>query len=253
MKIAKFAALSLLAILAGGCASSGAVDGVRRDLNESKNRIYNLERELTSAREGEKSFRSDFTALRRADADLQANFDSLKGSMQSVTGRMEELEHLIKRQNEDNDRRIAALEDQVVKLQMALNLDGSTGEAASPDNLYLKGLSAFRAGEMTSARTAFNQFIAQYSSHELVSNAKYWIGETYYGDKNYEQAILEFQEVIKHYPKTEKAPAAMFKQALAFRAIKDTKSTQYLLKRLIADYPKSEEAAKAKQLQKEIK
>ncbi len=253
MKITKLMALCLLAVFAGGCASSGAVDGIRRDLDESKSRIYNIEKDLISAREGEKSFRSDFTALRRADADLQANFDSLNGNMQSATGRMEELEHLIRRQSEDSDRRIAALEDQVVKLQMSLNLDGATGETISPDDLYLKGLSAFKAGEMTSARAAFNQFISQHSSHELVSNAKYWIGETYYGDKNYEQAILEFQEVIKHYPKTEKAPAAMLKQALAFRAIKDTKSTQYLLKRLIADYPKSEEATRAKQLQKEIK
>ncbi len=45
----------------------------------------------------------------------------------------------------------------------------------------------------------------------------------------------------------------MFKQALAFKALKDVKSTKYLLKKLTDEYPKSEEARKAKPLLKSLK
>ena len=86
-----------------------------------------------------------------------------------------------------------------------------------------------------------------------MGNAHYWIGETYYSEKNYEPAILSFQEVIKNYPTKEKVPAAMLKQSLAFKAINDIKSAKYVLKKLMDGYPKSDEAKKAKELLKEIK
>lgn len=256
MNTARFITVCLLLVTAGGCASSGSVESVRRDMDESKNRIYTLERDLVSAREGEKHFKDNFASLRKSDADMQANLDILKGDIRNISGRSEELLTTFRRYQEDSDRRITALEDRIVKLQVTIEelkkqrLEQNSNDATTPDALYLKGLESFKAGDMPSARTLLTTFLEKHGDHELASNARYWIGETYYGEKNYEQAILEFQEVVKHYPKKEKAPAAMLKQALAFKAIKDQKSSQYLLKRLITDYPKSEEAKKAKQLLK---
>lgn len=260
----------LIAALTGGCASTGSVEAVRRDIDETKNRIYTIEKDLSTAREGEKTFKSDFAALRKGDADLQANIDSLKSDLQVMAGKLDDQGVAAKkpaeelaRYREDSDRRIVALEDRIVKLQVALDelnkrmkeaaQAGAVAGNATSDTLYLKGLEAFKSGDMPSARTQLASFIEKNANHDLVPNARYWIGETYYGEKNYEQAILEFQEVVKQYPKKEKAPAAMLKQALSFKALKDLKSTQYLLKRLIADYPKSDEAKKAKVLLKEVK
>ncbi len=270
MKVVWILSGCLLTALTAGCASTGSVEAIRRDIDESKNRIYTLEKDLSTAREGEKSFKSDFAALRKGDADLQANIDSLKSDLQVMAGKLDDQSIAAKkpaedlaRYREDSDRRIVALEDRIVKLQVALDelnkrmkevaQTGSITENTASDALYLKGLEAFKSGDMPSARTQLTSFIEKNASHDLVPNARYWIGETYYGEKNYEQAILEFQEVVKQYPKKEKAPAAMLKQALSFKALKDLKSTQYLLKRLIADYPKSDEAKKARVLLKEVK
>jgi len=104
---------------------------------------------------------------------------------------------------------------------------------------------------MPAARETFSKFLEKFPKHDLAANANYWIGETYYGEKNYEQAILSFQEVIKNYPQQPKVPSAMLKQALAFKAIKDTKSANYVLKKLVTGYPKSDEAKKAKELLKQ--
>lgn len=271
MKLAHLPAALLAVGMLAGCASTGSVDAVRRDVDETKTRTYTLEKELASAREGEKGIKADFSALRKNDADLQANLDSLKSDLQAMAGRLEDHAIAVRkpvdelaRYREDTDRRLVALEDRIVKLQLAVDEFGKRMKEASaaaapaavpssPDALYLKGLETFKNGDLPGARTQLTQFIEANPNHELVANARYWVGETYYGEKNYEQAILEFQEVIKLYPKKEKAPAAMLKQALAFRALKDIKSAQYLLKRLTTDYPKSEEAKKAKTLLKEIK
>jgi tol-pal system protein YbgF len=87
----------------------------------------------------------------------------------------------------------------------------------------------------------------------LAANAHYWLGETYYNEKNYESAILSYQDVIKNYPGKEKVVAAMLKQAMAFNASKDATSAKFVLKKLVEGFPKSEEAKKAKELLKEIK
>ena len=67
------------------------------------------------------------------------------------------------------------------------------------------------------------------------------------------EAILEFQDVIKNYPGKEKVPAAMLKQAMAFKELGDAKSAKYLYKKLIELFPASEEAKSAKDLLKGLK
>ena len=66
------------------------------------------------------------------------------------------------------------------------------------------------------------------------------------GLKQYEQAILSYQQVIKTYPKGNKVPAAMLRQAAAFQELKDKTSTRLLLQKIIKTYPTSSEAAIAK-------
>lgn len=273
MKLIRWAVAGGLTVaLASGCASTGSVDAVRRDVDETKTRIYTLEKELTSAREGEKGVKEDFASLRKSDADIQASLDVVRTDMQALSGKVDDSGVALKkstdelaRYREDADRRIVALEDRIVKLQAAVDElnkriqdgGGKPGTAAvdvaKADLLYQKGLEAFKAGDMPAARTQLTAFIDQQPQHELISNARYWIGETFYSEKNYEQAILEFQEVIKQFPKKEKAPSAMLKQALAFKALKDVKSSRYVLGRLVQEYPKSDEAKKARVLLKELK
>ena len=260
----------LMVVMLAGCASTGSVDLVRRDVDETKTRIYTLEKELTTAREGEKDLKEEFATLRKADADLQASLDGTRTEMQVLAGKVDDYgvgtkrsADQLARYREDVDRRIVALEARIVKLQAAvdeLNKKLQEGmqpagvtDAARTDALYQKGLESFKAGDMPAARTQLTAFIDQQPEHELVSNARYWIGETFYSEKNYEQAILEFQEVIKQFPKKEKASSAMLKQALAFKALQDVKSSRYVLGKLVQEYPKSEEAKRAGVLLKQFK
>ena len=203
-------------------------------------------------------------------ADIQATIDSTKSEMQALNGKLDDTSLAINkpiedlaRYREDADRRIIALEDRILKQQALLEDltkrmgDLSTAKKdeipASPDALYMKALETYKAGDMPAARELFQKFLGQNPGHDLAANAHYWIGETHYSEKSYEPAILAYQEVIKNYPGKEKVAAAMLKQAMSFRAIKDTKSARYVLKKLVDGFPKSEEAKRAKELLKEIK
>jgi len=277
MKVSYSVQFALLIFLTG-CATQGSLDTVRKDIDSVKTRLFSVERDMGGMRSDlkdglgsvEKNVKADVFSVRKMSADIQAAIDSTKGELQSLNGRLDDMSPLIKkptedlkRYREDADKRIFALEDRILKQQgtvdeLSKKLDElmkvKAGDSQiTPDALYMKGLETFKAGDMPSAREQFTKFLEQNPQHDLAANAHYWIGETYYSEKNHESAILAYQEVIKNYPGKEKVAAAMLKQAMTFREINDTKSAKYVLKKLVEGFPKSEEAKKARDLLKVIK
>ncbi|MBW4053810.1 MAG: tol-pal system protein YbgF [Proteobacteria bacterium] len=274
MKYLNIIMLSCVVCLAG-CASQSSLDNARNDIDSIKTRLFSMDRDLATVREEskvsvgaiEKGFKVDVASVRKMSADIQATIDSTKSDMQSLNGKVDDTSLAVKktaedlaRYREDADKRIIALEDRILKQQTLLDsLSKSMADLAkakndeansSPDALYLKGLDSLKAGDVVAAREQFTKFLDQNPKNELAANAYYWIGETYYTEKNYDSAILSYQQVIKNYPGKDKVVAAMLKQAMAFSAIKDTKSARFVLKKLIEGFPKSEEAKKAKVLLK---
>lgn len=270
--------LLLFLLCLTGCASQSAFDNARSDIDAIKTRLFTIDRELATVREEskatvgaiEKGFKTDVSAVRKMSADIQATIDSTKSEMQALNGKLDDTVNAIKkpaedlsRYREDADRRIIALEERILKQQALLDdLSKKMAEMAktkkddatsTSDSLYLKGLDSLKAGDIATAREQFTRFLDQNPKHELAANAHYWIGESYYSEKNYESAILSYQEVIKNFPGKDKVVAAMLKQAMAFNAINDPKSAKYVLKKLIEGFPKSEEAKKAKAMLKEFK
>lgn len=277
MKYLNVAVLLLVSFLSG-CASQSALDNVRNDVDAVKSRLFSMDRDLAAIREEskvsvgaiEKGFKADVFAVRKMSADIQATIDSTKSEMLALNGKLDDTTLAVKkpaedlaRYREDADRRIIALEERILKQQtlldsltknMAEQAQVKKGEADSaPDSLYRKGLDSLKGGDAVAAREQLTKFIEQHPKHELAANAHYWIGETYYSEKNYEAAILSYQEVIKSYPGKEKVVAAMLKQGMAFNMLKDTKSAKFVLKKLIERFPKSEEAKVAKGLLREIR
>ncbi|NVN92583.1 MAG: tol-pal system protein YbgF [Desulfuromonadales bacterium] len=263
-------------IALAGCATQGSLESTRNDMNSVKTRLFSVEKDLGGIRDEskermdslEKEIKTEVAAIRKIAADTQATSDGNKNEIQALNGRLDDLAGSIKKPNEDltryredADKRIITLEDRIVKLQAALDeLAKKAGETpqpkelpVTPDAMYLKGLETFKAGDLPAAREQFTKFIEQNPKHDLVANARYWIGETLFGEKNYEAAIVAFQDVIANYPKQPKVSAAMLKQARAFKAINDPKSAKYVLKKLIETYPKSDEAKKGREFLKEIK
>ena len=264
-------ALLCSAVLAG-CVSRGDFDVMQRDMDELKNRHLALEKEFnelkTSTVEGTDKtlheYHKEIESLHKETADLQATLESAKVDMQVLAGKVDDASQASKKPledinlfKEDMDRRIGALETRVSNLEknneeLQKNNAGKQVEA-SPEALYQEGLDTLKGGDTKKARELFSKFIELYPHSELSSNAHYWLGETYYTDKAYDQAVLEYEKVIKNYPGKEKVPAAMLKQGLAFKGLGDVKSAKYVLTKLIEKYPHSEEAAQAKKRLKELR
>ncbi|GFM33622.1 tol-pal system protein YbgF [Desulfovibrio subterraneus] len=121
------------------------------------------------------------------------------------------------------------------------------GDASGgPEKLYEEGVTLVRAGDVEKGRKLLDQFIGDNPNHTLVPNALYWMGETYYHEKRYAQAVLTFKEVVRRFPKHDKAAASMLKTGFSYEKLGDKSNARFYLQTLVEDYPSSSPAEMAR-------
>jgi tol-pal system protein YbgF len=197
--------------------------------------------------------------------------DHLKENIALRTKALEDKENILAEKDRNLEERIKGMEERLKGLEGKIgqlvtkqseienslrsketSVEGK-GVSARTGDLYKDAFATYQKGDFEGARRKFDAFLKQYPNTELSDNAQFWIGETYYGKKDYEKAILEYEKAIAKYPEGDKVPAALLKQALAFLELGDKTNGRNLLKRVIERYPQSEQADMAKKRLEAIK
>lgn len=239
-----------------GCIPTQRELRMEQDLEEMKRRLAQSERSVVTLREDRSDKASErLELLAKQQAELQASLDTLQVEFQSVNGRLEDMVQTNARIREDLSLvqddlglKVSALEDRLGQLEKVRPpSSGSTPPAAeTPEALYQRGLELIqKEGAFARGREQMEAFLKRFPGHELEVNARYWIGEAYFGAREYENAILQLQEVVQKHGDHPKVVAALLKQGLAFHALGDTKNARVILQQVVERFPKSEEAKKA--------
>jgi len=121
-------------------------------------------------------------------------------------------------------------------------------KARSAQDMYDEAYTAYKKGKHETARKLFSEYIRQYPDSDLVDNAYYWTGESFYDQGKYEEAILQYDNIVQKFKKSEKVPSALLKEAYAFRAINDSAAAKSLLEKLLKEHKGSEQAAIARKV-----
>ncbi len=136
-----------------------------------------------------------------------------------------------------------------------------TTGSLQPQDIYQAAYIDFSKGSYSLAIAGFREFLRRYPEHELAGSAQYWIGEAYLslargftdsaqGDKaseSLEQAVQEFKKVLANYPRAEKVPTALYKEALALIDLKQPGLAQARLQYLVDNFPRAEEISLARE------
>jgi tol-pal system protein YbgF len=283
--LASILCLAALAAAAGGCAvmDTGAfgrlsedVEGLKKEVAASRGSAASP---LSAAGRAETG---DLSAVQRNVADLSASQDQVKSELLAATTSADEtkvqMQKDISRLNdtaaaqaqalqevrgklakvEEIDRRVAALEEKMGKLAAASPFSSAAPAPVpqdwkSPEEMYDYALGLIKGGDTRKGRQFLTEFASKHPSHKLLPNVLYWKGESFYVEKDYENAILAFQDVVDRYPAGDKAPDAMYKQGLSFLALKDPKNARILFELVQSKYPKSPAAPLARQKLAELK
>lgn len=128
--------------------------------------------------------------------------------------------------------------------QKAAPVRASGGMASS--SAYTEGMTLVRAERGEEGRKILKEFLEAEPNSALVPNAIYWIGESYYLEKNYAQGILTFKEVTRRFPKHHKAAAALLKIGMSYAMMGEKDNASLYLRALLQDHPKSEPAPAAR-------
>ncbi len=107
---------------------------------------------------------------------------------------------------------------------------------------YKTALDLVLAGQYVQGREQFNTFLQQYPSGRLAPNAYYWIGESFYAQKNYPDALLSFKQVTTTYPKHHKTPDALLKAGMTYEKLGDNDNASLQYQALLNDFPSSNAA-----------
>lgn len=253
-----------VSLITVGCATRGEMTKVNTD-------ILSLEKK-------QKEIENSLSDIRKNQAELGAKIDGMQTDFQILTGRFEEGRYQTERslrdvtstkenysiQIKELENRLNNLKNRLNAIELSLNIQPSvpietkpspppeTKEIEkNPEDIYKEAYATFRHGEVAIAREMFKKFLKTYPQSEYSDNARYWLGECYYAEKDHENAILSFEDLIKKFPKSDKVAKAMLKQGYSFYELGDKASGKLLMERVIEKFPKSEEASLAKKRLKE--
>jgi tol-pal system protein YbgF len=128
--------------------------------------------------------------------------------------------------------------------------EASETAAAETDTIrrdYEAALRVLEQKDYNLAISRFREFVKKYPKSRLANNAQYWIGESYYALRQFDQAILEFDEVRRSDPPGDKVAASLLQQGFAFAELGERVNARLILQEVVEKYPQSPEAARAKQ------
>ena len=120
---------------------------------------------------------------------------------------------------------------------------GPSGNPAGPgpNQMYEASLQQFRRGSLATARLGFREFLRMFPTNELAPDALYYVGETFAGE-NADSAAAVYQQVVKTYQNSSRAPSALYKLGLLAEQRSDKAAARTYYARVIAAYPRSDEA-----------
>ncbi len=122
----------------------------------------------------------------------------------------------------------------------------SATDQAAIQRTYESAFGHYQKADYAGAIRAFELFIKTYPKHALAANAQYWIGESYYHQRDYRAAIDAERGLLGTYPESAKVSDALLIIGTAETILGDSTAARRTYEELIAKFPGSEAAEKAR-------
>ena len=122
----------------------------------------------------------------------------------------------------------------------------------SADTLYQNGLRDFTGGKYDLARQEFTDYIKNFPSNDLASNAQFYLGEIYYAQNDFTNAIMAYDNVLMNYPHSFKLASSLYKKGMAELELGLKASAVRDLREVERKFPGSDESRRANAKLREI-
>lgn len=215
----------------------------REEMATLKEDMARLQEQVGGVQQG---MNKSTSKIKIGQADIGARMDDLELGQQKVEAKVDESNNKIAAVGLRIDNLEAALQSRL----KALEARSAAELAVSSDKLYQNAYMDYTKGNFDLAIMGFRQYLEKYPAGVLADSSQYWIGECFFSQNKYDQAIEEFKKVILDHVRSAKNPPAKLKIALALESLDKKEEALKLLDEVIAQYPDSEEAKAASETKK---
>jgi tol-pal system protein YbgF len=259
--------IGIIAVAAGCQTITAAENPVTLKLTDLEARVLRIERVVEN----------------QSLVQLAGQLDQLEQETKSLRGEIEKLrydtESAAARQRElyvDVDRRLQALESAPRQAAVAPPPASAPSVAPAPERAapppqvaaatpapapapaaprpsgtdqqnYQAAFELIQSRKYPEATKAFNDFLAAFPTSPLADNAQYWLGETYYVQRQFMPALAQFQKIIDQYPGSSKLGDAMLKVGYCQTELGDKPAAQTTFEQVIRKFPNTTAARLAAQ------
>ena len=234
------------------------VTQLRQDVGAIKVSVQRTRTEAETRLQTDRQIRDQQAETQRQLVLLQSRAEGLAADLKRLASRLEELS----REIETRTRQSGLAPSQPVPPPTTPGLaTPQESVGLQPANMYQTAYLDFSKGNYPLAIAGFREFVRKFPDSPLADRAQYLIGEAYFSqasmhatngetekaERTFEQAVQEFRKVTVNYPRGDKVPTALYKEALALLELKRQSLARARLQYLLDHFPQSEEAPLARE------
>lgn len=198
--------------------------------------------------------------LQKAVQDVQANsgsrIDTMTIQVQALADNLDEVKSRLGKLNQQMGEAQSVLQSLDAKIAGGTPAQPAPGSAATPppsaDALYSNALRDYTGGKYDLARQQFLDYLKYFPENDLASNAQFYLGEIFYAQKQYPEAIGEYDKVLDNYPKSFKLAAARLKKGMALLEMGQKAGALRELREVVRRHPATEEERRARAKLREL-
>lgn len=116
----------------------------------------------------------------------------------------------------------------------------------SAEQIYQEGLDAINSGNNDEAADRFTAVLTKFPDHKLAANAQYWLGESYYGKKDYAKAAVAFAKGYEKYKDGNKGADNILKLGLSMQMLGKNDEACTAFVNLPKEFPKAADNLKVR-------
>jgi tol-pal system protein YbgF len=201
------------------------------------------------------------TAQRADPVYIEDRLNQIQQSITMLTGQIEQLQHRNQQLQQQMQKMQTDYEFRIEQLEKGRSggtpprpntpAPGPTAAATPPnagggsgEQAYHDAFKMLQDGDYAGAERGFKAFVQANPKHTLAGNAQYWLGETYYARRDYQNALAAFAEGYKVYKNSAKGPDNLLKLGVTLAALGRKPDACTVFAKFTQDYPRATDLQK---------
>ncbi len=200
------------------------------------------------------------TALAMVEKTVHAQEKVLVAPVANVGSRVESLAtqfQALREAVEDVNSKFGKLQQQVLDIKNivsalpppapAPSVGQGTVTQVSAESLFQAAMKDYQASNYNLAGPQFTEYVKLFPNTEGAGDAQYYLGEIFYLQAQYDDAVKAYDEVLQRFSESKQAPNALYKKGMSMLRMGRRGPAETALREVIQKHPRSPAASQAKE------